>query len=48
MLRLEGDQSVLDIAAALDMDFGEVREYLEKFFVKGLIKKCNVNENIIC
>lgn len=41
MLRLEGDKSVFDIAEELDMDFREVRAYLDKFYEKNIIEKIN-------
>lgn len=39
MLRLEGDESVFDIAEELDMDFKEVLNLVDKFYDKNLIKK---------
>jgi len=40
MLSLEGDRSISDIAAELQMDFWTVRDYLEQFRIKGLIDAC--------
>ncbi len=39
MLRLEGDNSVFDIAEELDMDYHTVLDYLERFYRHGLIEK---------
>lgn len=39
MLRLEGDKSVFDIAEELNMDYYEVRDYLDKFLKNNLIEK---------
>ena len=41
MLRLEGDKSVFDIAEELDMDYREVRSYLDGFYKNNLIEKKN-------
>jgi aminopeptidase-like protein/aminoglycoside N3'-acetyltransferase len=38
MMRFEGRQSVFEIAAELDLDYWETREYIEKFRVRGLIE----------
>jgi len=39
MLSLEGDKSVSDIAAELDMEFNDVLNYINKFLEKRLISK---------
>lgn len=39
MLNLEGDKSIFDIADALDMEFEDVLNYVNKFLAKGLVKK---------
>ena len=39
MIRFEGNHTVFDIAEELDLDFWEVLAYVEKFFIKGLIRK---------
>jgi hypothetical protein len=38
MLSFEGERSVFDIACALGLDYWFVREYVEKFRAKGLVK----------
>lgn len=38
MLRLEGDQSVFDIAEEVRLGYWEVREYIEKFRTQGLVE----------
>ncbi len=39
MLNLEGDRSVFDIADALDLEFSDVLDYVNKFLDKGLVIK---------
>jgi len=39
MLRLEGNKSIFDIAEELDMEFGDVLNYTNKFLDKGLVIK---------
>ena len=39
MLRLEGDQTIFDIADALDMEFRDVLDFLNQFYEHGLIAK---------
>ncbi len=39
MLRLEGDQSVFDIAEELGLEFEDVFNYVNKFYKKGLVEK---------
>jgi aminopeptidase-like protein len=34
---MEGDKSIFDIAQELNLDYWEVRGYIEKFREKGLI-----------
>ncbi|HEY60651.1 MAG TPA: DUF4910 domain-containing protein [Anaerolineae bacterium] len=36
-LRFEGDRSIFEIAEELDLDYWEIREYIEKFKTKDLI-----------
>jgi aminopeptidase-like protein len=36
-LRFEGDRSIFEIAEELDLDYWEIREYIEKFKTKNLI-----------
>ena len=46
MLLLEGDRSLIDIAHELELPFSTVRDYLERFFEAGLIKKQDTPWNI--
>ncbi len=46
MLRLEGNKSVFDIAEELGMDFDTVKDYLERFYEKGLIEKFKGGVNV--
>lgn len=39
MMMLEGDQSLIDIACALELPLNVVEQYLERFFEAGLIEK---------
>ncbi len=39
MLRLEGSQTVFEIAQELGMNFEEVKDYIDKFVDKGLVEK---------
>ena len=39
MLRLDGNHSIFDIGSELELDYWLVREYIEKFRVKGLIER---------
>jgi aminopeptidase-like protein len=37
MMRFEGDYSVFDIAEQVGLDYWMVRDYVEKFRVKGFV-----------
>ena len=39
MMRMEGKQTLFDIAEELDLDYWEVREYIEKFYANDLVEK---------
>ena len=38
MMRVEGRQSVFEIANELERDYWETREYIEKFRLRGLVE----------
>jgi hypothetical protein len=37
MMRFEGQHTIFDIAQAVGLDYWSVREYVEKFRVKGFV-----------
>lgn len=42
MMRMEGKQTLFDIAEELNLDYWEVREYIEKFYANNLVEKVPV------
>jgi aminopeptidase-like protein len=42
MMCFEGDYSLFDIAEEVDLDYWVVRDYVEKFRVKGLVTALHI------